>query len=220
MSAAEDPREPAPCPALGLVRLPLGNATPAWRHGIDVDNGDSYGRIGHRTADRPIGCLCYVAVMRAPGRLHLPSNLKRVIFVVLLAVIVFLISTARLFVWPPSDTPSHVDAIVALGGDPGRERMNSAFKLAKAGYAPIVVISLGGDPKVHCPRTPKGLEVICFRPDPVNTRGEAEFVARLAAQRHWHRIIVIPDRTQTTRARLLFKRCTANRPRDGARPGV
>jgi uncharacterized SAM-binding protein YcdF (DUF218 family) len=53
-----------------------------------------------------------------------------------------------------------------------------------------------------------GIEVICFRPNPVNTRGEAEFVAKLAAQRHWQRIVVIPDGTQTTRARLLFKRCT------------
>ena len=86
--------------------------------------------------------------------------------------------------------------------------MKSALQLAKAGYAPVAVISLGGDPTVHCPRAPKGIEVICFRPDPVNTRGEAEFVAGLAAQRHWDRIIVIPDRTQTTRARLLFKRCT------------
>ncbi len=86
--------------------------------------------------------------------------------------------------------------------------MISALHLAKAGYAPIVVISLGGDPKVHCPRTPEGIEVICFRPNPVTTRGEAEFVASLAAKRHWQRIIVIPDRTQTTRARLLFKRCT------------
>ena len=51
--------------------------------------------------------------------------------------------------------------------------MKSALHLAEAGYAPIVVISLGGDPKVRCPRTPKGLEVICFRPNPVNTRGEA-----------------------------------------------
>jgi uncharacterized SAM-binding protein YcdF (DUF218 family) len=146
--------------------------------------------------------------MRALGRHHLPSYLKRVIFVVLLVVIVFLILTARLFVWPATDFPSRVDAIVALGGDPGRGRMNSAVQLAKAGYAPIVVISLGGDPKVRCPRTPEGLQVICFRPNPVNTRGEAEFVGKLAAQRHWHRIIVIPDRTQTTRARLLFKRCT------------
>ena len=146
---------------------------------------------------------------RLAGRIHSPSRrLKRVTFVVLMAVIVFLVSTARLFVWPPSDAPSRVDAIVALGGDPGQRRMKSAIELAEAGYAPIVVISLGGDPKVHCPQTPKGIVVICFRPNPVNTRGEAEFVATLAAQRRWHRIIVIPDRTQTTRARLLFKRCT------------
>lgn len=147
--------------------------------------------------------------MRAPGRTHPPSKkLEHIVFIALLVVIVFLVSTARLFVWPPSDPPSRVDAIVALGGDPGQRRMKYALQLAKAGYAPIAVISLGGDPEVRCPRTPKGIEVICFRPDPVTTRGEAEFVGRLAAQRHWRRIIVIPDRTQTTRARLLFKRCT------------
>ena len=146
--------------------------------------------------------------MRVPGRRRLHSHLKHIVIAVLLAVIIFMIATVRLFVWPATDAPSRVDAIVALGGDPGQERMNSAVRLAKAGYAPIVVISLGGDLMVHCPPTPTGLEVICFRPDPVNTRGEAEFVARLAVHRHWHRIIVISDRTQTTRARLLFKRCT------------
>ena len=66
--------------------------------------------------------------------------------VVLLVVIVFLVATARLFVWPPSNTPSRVDAIVALGGDPGQRRMKSAIQLAKAGYARILVISLGGNP--------------------------------------------------------------------------
>ena len=158
---------------------------------------------------RSVGCLCYLAAMWALGRIHSPSRrLTRIICPVLLVVIVFLVSTARLFVWPPSDAPSHVDAIVALGGDPGQRRMKFAVQLAKAGYASVVVISLGGDPKVRCPPTSKKLEVICFRPNPVNTRGEAEFVARLAAQRHWDRVIVVPDRTQTTRARLLFKRCT------------
>jgi uncharacterized SAM-binding protein YcdF (DUF218 family) len=50
---------------------------------------------------------------------------------------------------------------------------------------------------------------MCFRADPLDTRGEAEYVATLAAQRHWHRIIVVSERTQTTRARMLFKRCTS-----------
>ena len=108
--------------------------------------------------------------MRVSSRVPSPSiGFKRTILVVLLVVIVFLVSTARLFVWPPSDTPSRVDAIVALGGDPGQRRMKSAVQLAEAGYAPIVVISLGGDPKVRCPRTRKGIEAICFRPNPVDT---------------------------------------------------
>ena len=59
---------------------------------------------------RFFGRLCYVAAMRAPGR-----RLRRVVLVMGLAFVIFLISTARLFVWPPSDAPSHVDAIVALG---------------------------------------------------------------------------------------------------------
>jgi len=146
--------------------------------------------------------------MRAADRVKSPSrHFKRIIIVVLLVVVVFLVSTARLFVWAPSDTPSRADAIVALGGDPGQLRMKSAVKLAEAGKAPIVVISLGGDSKVRCPRTPKGIEVICFRPDPVNTRGEAEFIGRLAGRYHWRSVALVTSRAQDTRARILVRRC-------------
>ncbi len=72
----------------------------------------------------------------------------------------------------------------------------------------MAVISLGGQKAVPCPRPVAGVELICFRADPLNTRGEAEYVSRLAARRHWHRIIVVSERTQATRARMLFKRCT------------
>jgi len=121
--------------------------------------------------------------------------------------VVFLIVTARLFVWSPDDRPTHANAIVALGGDPGEHRAKAALELARSGYARIVVISLGGY-RVACPPSTRRVQVICFKPDPVNTRGEAEFVARMASRRHWRTIIVVPERTQTTRARLLFKRCT------------
>ena len=123
------------------------------------------------------------------------------------AVVVFLVTTARMFVWPPSDRPTRADAVVALGGDPGQRRAKAAIQLARSGYAPVVVVSIGGN-GAHCPPRPTGVQVICFRPNPLNTRGEAEFVARLAAHRHWRRIIVVPERSQTTRARMLFKRCT------------
>jgi uncharacterized SAM-binding protein YcdF (DUF218 family) len=124
---------------------------------------------------------------------------------VLLAI--FLVVTARLFVWPPSDRPTRADAIVALGGDPGQLRAKKAVQLARSGYASIVVVSLGGN-GARCPVAPSKVRVDCFHANPLDTRGEAEFVARLARRDHWRRIIVVPERSQTTRARLLFERCT------------
>jgi uncharacterized SAM-binding protein YcdF (DUF218 family) len=130
-----------------------------------------------------------------------------VLLAVATAAAILIAASGRLFVWPPSDAPGRTDAVVALGGDPGQRRAAAALQLAVAWHVPIAVISLGGGP-ARCPQAPKGVQVICFRPNPVNTRGEAEYASRLAESRHWHRIMVVPQRTQTTRARMLFERCT------------
>ena len=127
--------------------------------------------------------------------------------VLLAAFVVFVVASARLFVWPPADSPAPANAVVALGGDTGQRRAVAAIRIAETWHIPNVVVSLGGAP-VRCPSAPARISVTCFRPDPVNTRGEAEYVARLVGRRHWRRIIVVPQRTQTTRARLLFERCT------------
>jgi len=145
------------------------------------------------------------------GRLPETAKGKAIVFGVfsLLALGVFLVvATARLFLWPPTDRPVRVNAVVALGGDPGQLRAKKAVALATAGYAPVAVISLGGNPPAPCPRPVAKVEILCFRADPLDTRGEAEYVGRLVTTRHWHRIIVVSERTQATRARLLFKRCT------------
>jgi uncharacterized SAM-binding protein YcdF (DUF218 family) len=55
------------------------------------------------------------------------------------------------------------------------------------------------------------VHIVCFRADPLDTRGEAEFVSRMVATRHWHQIIVVSERSQATRARMLFRRCTGVR---------
>jgi uncharacterized SAM-binding protein YcdF (DUF218 family) len=128
--------------------------------------------------------------------------------VVLLVFVVLPVATARLFLWPPSDHPTTVDAVVALGGDTGQLRAKQAVYLARSGFAPVAVISLGGKTPVPCPHPVPRVSIVCFRADPLNTRGEAEYVARLAAQRHWDRLIVVSERSQATRARMLFKRCT------------
>lgn len=123
-----------------------------------------------------------------------------------LLVVLFLAVTARLFIWPPTDQPTHADAVVALGGDPGQLRAKEAIKLAAEGYAPNIVESIGEDG--HCIPVTFHATVICFRADPYDTRGEAEYVARLARRRHWNTLIIVPERSQVTRARLLFERCT------------
>ena len=131
-----------------------------------------------------------------------------VLALVVLVIVLFPIATARLFVWPPTDRPTRADAVVALGGDTGQLRAKKAIMLAQAGYAPVAVISLGGKKAVPCPRPVAHVEIVCFRADPLDTRGEAEFTAHLVASRHWGRIIVVSERSQATRARLLFERCT------------
>lgn len=132
----------------------------------------------------------------------------RLLILTLLALALFVVvASLRLFVWPPTDRPTRSDAVVALGGDPGQRRAHYAIHLAQQGYAPVALISLGGR-NVPCPPNPRGVEVICFRPNPVTTRGEAEHAASVAAERRWRRIIVVSERSQATRARLLFKRCT------------
>jgi hypothetical protein len=141
-----------------------------------------------------------------------PSTVRgRVLAVVALLLVLFLGATARLFIWPPVDAPARVDAVVALGGDPGQRRAQEAIALVRSGFAPVAVISLGGKRPVPCPRPGRAVHVICFRANPLDTRGEAEYVARLARRRGWEQLIVVSERSQSTRARMVFKRCTSAR---------
>lgn len=140
----------------------------------------------------------------------MPSSVRgRLLLVVVVLIALFAAATARLFIWPPTDAATKVDAVVALGGDPGQRRAHEAIDLVSSGLAPVAVISLGGKKAVACPSHGGKVRVICFRANPLDTRGEAEYVSRLARERHWHQIIVVSERSQSTRARMLFKRCTS-----------
>jgi uncharacterized SAM-binding protein YcdF (DUF218 family) len=111
-------------------------------------------------------------------------------------------------VWPASGMPARVDAIVMLAG-PGN-RLPVALALAHEHRAPVLVVSRGwegyGGP---CPAPIAGVRLICFDPDPGDTRGEAEFVGRLAQRNHWHSITIVSIVPQDTRARMLMRRCYA-----------
>ena len=106
---------------------------------------------------------------------------------------------------------SRVDAVVVLGGEhDGREGYGLA--LARQGLASTVVLSdpyPSADPLMSqiCLRHYDAVEVICSRPDPATTRGEAIMTRRLAIERNWKKILIVSWRYHLPRARLLFHQC-------------
>jgi uncharacterized SAM-binding protein YcdF (DUF218 family) len=113
----------------------------------------------------------------------------------------------RLFIVPRSDHPGPTDAVVVLGGSTYDIRLRAANRLiAEHPGAAEVVSTPNGLP---CPsyHAPQASVLICFRPAPSTTQGEARAVAKLAAQYSWKSITVMTTADQVWRARLRFSRC-------------
>jgi hypothetical protein len=143
----------------------------------------------------------------AVSRRHRLSRRRRRLLAVAAALVVALgVVSARLFIWPAEGMPARVGAIVMLAG-PG-DRLPVALRLAREHRAGTLVVSQGwlgyGGP---CPAPVAGVKLICFDPNPGNTRGEAEFVGRLAQRYHWRSVVLVTIREQDTRARVRVGRC-------------
>ena len=116
-----------------------------------------------------------------------------------------------LFATPSLDRPVHADAVIVLAGDP-TPRLERGLGLMRAGVAPTLVISDGHDPNWPaanrlCAHGDPGFRVVCFKPDPYSTRGEARGFARLAREHGWRSVVVVTSTFHVTRARMLFRRC-------------
>lgn len=131
---------------------------------------------------------------------------RRVLVAVAILVTVFAAATGWLLIWPPQGMPRHVSAIVMLDG-PGA-RLPVAVNLAQEHRAPVLLVSQGveysGD---QCPGAVPRVKLICFHPDPADTRGETEHVGRLAKRYHWASVVLVTTREQDVRARLMMRRC-------------
>jgi len=132
---------------------------------------------------------------------------RRPILVSVLALLLaFGALTARVVIWPAQGMPSHVDAIVMMAG-PG-DRVPVALRLAREHRAPVLIVSQGQHGySSPCPPPVPGVQLICFDPDPGNTRGEAEYAARLAKVYHWNSVVLVTNAEQDSRARMLLRRC-------------
>jgi uncharacterized SAM-binding protein YcdF (DUF218 family) len=144
--------------------------------------------------------------------------IRRLLIVLAALVAVWLVACAVLFVWPwGTGAPGHADAIVVLSGD-RNARLDPAIALVRRATAPVLVISgAAEDPRWLKARALCRVgrigdaRVTCFSPHPYSTRGEARAVARLAAEHHWGRVVVVTSTFHVTRARMLFHRCYPGR---------
>jgi len=147
-------------------------------------------------------------VVAARDRRRLSRRWRVVLTAALVLFLAFVVATGELLVWPAQGMPGQVSAIVMLAG-PGN-RLPVALDLADSYRAPVLVVSHGYDGYSEtCPPRLSGVTLICFDPNPPTTRGEAEYVGRLARQYHWTSVVVVASRPQATRARLLVERCFA-----------
>ncbi len=118
------------------------------------------------------------------------------------------VATGRLFIWPARGMPARVSAIVMLNGT--GDRLSTALRIAWQHRAPYLVISRGSPVYGHgsgCAPAIPHVDVICFDPSPATTRGEAEFVGRLAKKYHWQSVALVTITPQDSRARLRVERC-------------
>jgi uncharacterized SAM-binding protein YcdF (DUF218 family) len=105
--------------------------------------------------------------------------------------------------------PVHADAVVVLEGS--NSRLPRGVQLVDEGYAPLLVVSRGGNKKLeakvcnHTLHVPA--RVLCFYADPSSTRGEAEEIGRLAERLKWKTIDVVTSQFHVFRARMLIRRC-------------
>lgn len=134
------------------------------------------------------------------------SRFRSLVPLALLALAIWLALTAWLLVWPDSDEPVSVDAIVPLAGADG-QRLRVARDLLAEQPEAALVLSVGDDRAITaaCQRPAEGVH--CFRAEPHRTSGEARAIGRLARQHGWESVAVVTTTTHLTRARLLVEQC-------------
>jgi hypothetical protein len=131
-----------------------------------------------------------------------------VVLVLLVALVAFAATTARLFVWPSlPPLPARADAIIEIGG-PG-DRDAAARALAEEHRAPLLIQSTQArDAKSDtCLPPVAGVQIGCFVAVPRTTRGEARWIGAQGVLHNWRSVIVVTSRDHAWRARLRIGRC-------------
>jgi uncharacterized SAM-binding protein YcdF (DUF218 family) len=134
--------------------------------------------------------------------------------VLLLAVIG--VSGHFLFTNAPDDKLRTADAVVVLGGEHDGREAYGVDVAAQVG-AKTVLLSDPYSPddavmRPLCNARINDIDVICQRPVPMTTRGEAAMAREQAREHGWTRIVVVTWRFHILRARSIFSTCYSDAP--------
>ncbi|MGO4435259.1 YdcF family protein [Paenarthrobacter sp. RAF9] len=130
----------------------------------------------------------------------------------LLVALLWLIAAFQFFYDPPQAKPHRTDAIVVLGGL-SKERLPVAQELQQELDIPVLVVSTTGlagnvEGDALCDAGSDDPDLVCFRPSPLNTRGEAEALRSLIAEHGWKSVTVVTSEYHLMRAGTLIEQCT------------
>ncbi|MCX6469605.1 MAG: YdcF family protein [Corynebacteriales bacterium] len=136
---------------------------------------------------------------------------RKIVLCLFAFLMVFGVAGIPVYVFPQvADSPRKVDVIMVLGGrQDGRE--DYGISLAERGLASTVLISDPYDePDEYMDAicdAPHRVRVICFRPSPKTTRGEARFLRDQAKANGWRSAMVITFTPHVTRSDYIVSRC-------------
>jgi uncharacterized SAM-binding protein YcdF (DUF218 family) len=134
---------------------------------------------------------------------------RPLLIVALIALAAFAVASVPLFILYDDDQVAKADAVIVLRGE--KQRLPVALELVERGVAPVLMISDGLNPRWtranRLCRYGDPERVVCLRPEPYSTRGEARLAARVARERGWDALVVVSSRFHLFRAHRLFERC-------------
>ena len=127
-----------------------------------------------------------------------------------IALLAWVVAVGVIFALHHGESPVRADAVVVLEGS--KSRLPQALQLVEHGYAPLLVISRGDQKALEAKLcngqdVPPHVHILCFTAKPLSTRGEAEFIGRLAKERRLSSIDVVTSQFHVFRAGILIRRC-------------
>ncbi|OZB48980.1 MAG: hypothetical protein B7X40_06075 [Cellulomonas sp. 14-74-6] len=124
------------------------------------------------------------------------------------AAATLLVVTAGLpvYVFPRQTAPVGADVVFVIG-PPRAWRIAWARELVAAGKARAIMISQPETGSLQACAAQSTVPVLCRRPDPFTTRGEARWLRDEMAAHGWRTAVVITSTPHIARTRYVMQRC-------------